>query len=133
MLYKLFDWLIYGLIDWLNNNKILAVAVHVQIDLSDEDKEVGDVVNLVGDDKYCPTALDKMIQLITTLVEKSRRDGKHLHLSDRDRTSLLGGKVGCFKYCCMLHNVIRYYCCYYIANCNYYVVNYYFKLLHIVF
>ena len=66
-----------------------------QIDLSDEDKDVDDVINLTGDDKYCPIALEKMIVLITVLVvEKSRGEDKQLHLSDRDRAApSSGGKV----------------------------------------
>jgi len=37
-------------------------------------------------------ALEKMIALITTLVEKSRGEDKQLHLSERDQQALVGGK-----------------------------------------
>ena len=65
----------------------------VQIDLLDEDKDVDDVINLTGEERYCPVALEKMIALVTLLVEKSRGQDKQLHLSERDKAALIGGKV----------------------------------------
>ena len=45
------------------------------------------------EDKYRPQSLDKMISLISMLVEKSRGDDRQLNLTDKDYNSIVGGKV----------------------------------------
>ena len=58
----------------------------------EEEEEVDDVLSL-NEDKYKPASLEKMITLIATLVEKSRGEDHHLHLSANDYNAITGGKV----------------------------------------
>jgi len=82
----------------LSRNEIIYCTILsclLQADVSDEEeKDVDDVV-LVPDDKYSAQSLDKMINLVAVLVEKSRID-RQLHLSVRDTQALIGGG----KVCC---------------------------------
>ena len=60
--------------------------------LSDEEEEEEEMVS-VHEDRYRPQSLERMIALISLLVEKSRGEDNRLGLSDRDLSALMGGKV----------------------------------------
>ena len=59
--------------------------------MSDDDDDDDDLT--LADDKYRPQSLEKMIALVAMLTEKSRSDDKQLHLSNKDYSSIIGGKV----------------------------------------
>ncbi|XP_074662968.1 ubiquitin carboxyl-terminal hydrolase 34-like [Tubulanus polymorphus] len=59
--------------------------------ISDDEEEDDDVI-VVTEDKFRPTSLEKMITLISILVEETRVDGREVRLSDKDLNTLVGGK-----------------------------------------
>lgn len=67
--------------------------LQVEIPSDDEDDEV----ITITDDAYKPLSLEKMITLIAVLVEKSRGEDKQLHISDKDYSAIIGGKVSTVK------------------------------------
>ena len=45
------------------------------------------------EDAYKPLSLEKMIALISLLVEKSRGEDNQLQICEKDYNSIIGGKV----------------------------------------
>ncbi|XP_052272263.1 ubiquitin carboxyl-terminal hydrolase 34-like isoform X3 [Dreissena polymorpha] len=60
--------------------------------LSDDEEE--EEVIAIPDDGYKPLSLEKMIALISLLVEKSRGEDNQLQISDRDYNAIIGGAKG---------------------------------------
>ena len=61
-----------------------------------DDEEEEEVITMT-EDAYKPLSLEKMIALISLLVEKSRGDDNQLQISEKDYNSLIGGKVSFLK------------------------------------
>ncbi|XP_064621669.1 ubiquitin carboxyl-terminal hydrolase 34-like isoform X2 [Lineus longissimus] len=59
--------------------------------ISDEEDEEEDVIALT-DEKFKPISLEKMIALISLLVEQSRGEDRDLQLSEKDFNAIVGGK-----------------------------------------
>ena len=73
-----------------------STCLRVQVEVLSDDDDDDSVLATVSEDKYWPQSLDKMVQLVAHLVEKSRlpeSSGNTLALSEKDRTALIGGKV----------------------------------------
>ncbi|KAK7104124.1 hypothetical protein V1264_018890 [Littorina saxatilis] len=62
------------------------------VEILSDDEEEDEVLTLTDDNK--PTALEKMIALISLLVEKSRGSDKQLHLPHKDYMAIVGGGKG---------------------------------------
>ncbi|XP_052769790.1 ubiquitin carboxyl-terminal hydrolase 34-like isoform X3 [Mya arenaria] len=64
------------------------------VEILSDDEEEEDVI-AIPDDVYKPLSLEKMIALISLLVEKSRSvEDNQLQISDRDYNSIIGGSKG---------------------------------------
>jgi ubiquitin carboxyl-terminal hydrolase 34 len=59
--------------------------------ISDEEDEEEDVIALT-DEKFKPISLEKMISLISLLVEQSRGEDRDLQLIEKDYNAIVGGK-----------------------------------------
>lgn len=68
---------------------------YLQVEIPSDDED--DEVITITDDAYKPLSLEKMITLIAVLVEKSRGEDKQLHISDKDYSAIIGGKVSTVK------------------------------------
>ena len=62
------------------------------MEILSDDEEEEEVITMT-EDAYKPLSLEKMIALISLLVEKSRGDDNQLQISEKDYNSLIGGKV----------------------------------------
>ena len=66
----------------------------MEIPSDDEEEEV----ITITEETYKPLSLEKMVTLIALLVEKSRSENNQLQLSDKDFSSIVGGKGLPFLY-----------------------------------